>query len=146
MKGSSMYSAAHNDSYRVATKYTGDGESTRMQSDFEKNKYSASNEKSQEDFRAIIKYIEDFLSDLDMKPDFEVESAEALIAALGAADEKAIATAADAAGSALLIVSVDWLTKFRELARDRGPFSPQEAVQIIRELNRVTGAADETGR
>jgi hypothetical protein len=117
-----------------------------MQSDFEKNENSASNEKSQEDSRAIIKYIEDLLSDLDMKPDFEVESAEALIAALDAADEKAIVTAADAASSGLLFISVDWLTKFRELARDHGPFSPQEAVQIIRELNRFTGAADETGR
>jgi hypothetical protein len=30
MKGISMYSAEHNDSYRVATKYTGDGESTTI--------------------------------------------------------------------------------------------------------------------
>jgi hypothetical protein len=117
-----------------------------MQSDFEKNEYSSSNEKSQEDFRAIVKDTEALLSDLDMNPDFEVESAKELIAALDAADEKAIATAADAAGSALLIVSVDWLTKFRELARDHGPFGPQEAVQIIHELNRVTGPANEAGR
>jgi hypothetical protein len=117
-----------------------------MQSDFEKNEYSTSDERPQEDFRAIMKYTEALLSDLDMNPDFELESAQKLIAALDAADGKAIATAADAAGSGLLCVSVDWLTKFRELARNHGPFGPQEAVQIIHELNRMTGPAKEDGR
>jgi hypothetical protein len=115
-----------------------------MQSDFEKLEYSSSSEKSQEDFRAILRETEALLSDLNMNPDFELESAKKLIAALDAADEKAIAIAADAAGSGLLIVSVDWLTKFRELARDHGPFGPQEAVQIIHELNRCS--ANENGR
>jgi hypothetical protein len=117
-----------------------------MQSDFEKYEYSSSTEKSQEDFRATMKEIEALLSDLDMNPDFELESAQKLIAALDGADEKAIATAADAAASGLLYVSVDWLTRFRELARDHGPFGPQEAVQTIHELNRVTSPANEDGR
>jgi len=104
------------------------------QSDFEKNEYSSSTKKTQEDFRAILRETE-VLSDLDMNPDSEVESAQKLIAALDAADEKAIATAAEAATSGLLIEYADWLTKFRGLARDHGPFSPQEAVQTIHELN-----------
>jgi hypothetical protein len=118
-----------------------------MQSDFEKNEYSSSTKKTQEDFRAILRGTEALLSDLDMNPDFEVESAQKLIAALEAADETAIATAAKAATSGLLIVYADWLTKFRELARDHGPFSPQEAVQRIHELNnRVTGPTNQDDR
>jgi hypothetical protein len=116
-----------------------------MQSDFE-NEYSSSNEQSQEEFRAAMKDTEALLADLDMNPDFELESAQKLIAALDAVDEEAIATAADAASSGLLFVSLDWLTKFRALARDHGPFGPQEAVRIIYELNRVTSHANEAGR
>jgi len=116
-----------------------------MQPDFE-NEYSSSNEGSQEDFRATMKETEDLLSDLDMNPDFELESAQKLIAALEAVDEEAIATAADVASSGLLFVSLDWLTEFRGLARDHGPFGPQEAARIIHELNRFTCPANEDGR
>lgn len=117
-----------------------------MQSDFENDEYSSSNQQSQEDFRANLRETEALLSDLDMNPDFELESAQKLIAALDGVDEEAIATAANAASSGLLFVSLDWLTKFRELARDHGPFGPQEAVQIIHELNRVIFPVNEAGR
>jgi hypothetical protein len=97
---------------------------------------------SRDDFRAIMKD----LSDLDMNPDFELESVGALIAALDASDEKAIAVAAKGAVSGLIMISINWLREFRELVRDHGPFDPEEAVQIIHELNRVTGPANEAGR
>ena len=52
-----------------------------MQSDFERSESGVS-ETSQKDFEKIMEYTESLLSDLDMNPDFELESARALIAAL----------------------------------------------------------------
>ena len=49
-----------------------------MQADFE-SEYSSSNERSQEDFKANMKETEALLWDLDMNPDFELESVQKLL-------------------------------------------------------------------
>ena len=106
-----------------------------MQPDFESSGCRTADKTPEEDFEAIMKYTESLLSDLDMNPDFELESTRALIAALDARDEKAIAISAKGAVSALPFAFIDWLTSFRELVRDHGPFSPEQAVQIVHGLN-----------